>query len=42
MVGKGEKSLPSDPGSDLRLGTEKEKKKSATIIDGMSKTRKGG
>ena len=38
LVGRGGKSLLSDPGSGLRLGKEeeKEKKKRAKIIDGMS------
>ena len=39
VVGRGEKSLRSDPGSELRLGTEKEKE-SAKIIDWMSKKKK--
>ena len=40
VVGRGEKSLLGDPGPELRLGGEKEKEKSAKLIDGMNK-RKG-
>ena len=36
-MGRGDGSLLSDPGSELRLGREKEKEKSVKIIDRESK-----
>ena len=36
-VERGEQRLLSDPGSELHLGRDKEKRKHATKIDGMSK-----
>ena len=38
VVGRGEKSLHSDPGSELRLGREKEKVKCAENRCGEQKT----
>ena len=37
VVGRREKSLLGDPGSESCLGREKEKKKRAKIVDGISK-----
>ena len=37
VVGRGEKSLICDPGSELLLGREKEKTKSAKIIHVIAK-----
>ena len=37
-VGRGEKSLLGDPGSDLHLGREKDRGMRAKIIEGMSNT----
>ena len=39
-VRRGEKSQPSGPGSELRLGMEKEKEKVRNIIDGMCKQKR--
>ena len=36
VVERREKSLLSDPWSELRLGRQKERTKSARILDGMS------
>ena len=40
MVGGGKESRSSDPGSELRLGGKKEKRKGAKIMGGMSKQTK--
>ena len=40
VVWRGEKSLHSDPGSELRLGREKGGRKSGKIIEAMSKGKK--
>ena len=39
-VGRGDKSLLSDPGSEYSLGTEKKREIVGTTIDVMSKTKK--
>ena len=36
VIGRGEKSMLSDPGSNLRLGREKRNKKHEDIVEGMS------
>ena len=40
VVGRGEKGVFSDPGSELRLGREKKKQKCAQTVEGMAKKAK--